>query len=413
MTAEIITIGDEILIGQITNTNSACIACELNLIGISVGRMTTVGDTKEEIITSIKEAAVRAEIILITGGLGPTSDDITKPALCEYFDTKLVFSHEVYSFVEAFLQKRGGTMNELNKSQAMVPESARLLLNPVGTAAGLWFEKDHKIFIAMPGVPFEMEKMMIDQVLPSINEKFDLPYIYHKTILTAGVAESKLAIDIADWEKQLPKSIKLAYLPTLGMVKLRLSGYGNEAVKDLVEEDVMKLQSLLGDIIYGYDQETLEIALGNILMQQNKTLATAESCTGGNIARLITSISGSSSYFNGGIVAYSNDIKHNLLKVPMELITNNGAVSKQVVESMAINILDIMNVDYSISISGIAGPTGGSVEKPVGTIWVAIASRKSVLSQKLQLGDNRERNIIRSSNMALNMLRLALLQNKI
>jgi nicotinamide-nucleotide amidase len=413
MVAEIITIGDEILIGQITNTNSQWMARELNLLGVKVGRMTSVGDTLDEIKNSLSEASNRANIILITGGLGPTSDDITKPALCEYFNTSLIFNEKIYANVDDFVSKRGGTMNELNKNQAMVPEAATILYNPIGTAAGLWFEKNNIVYVSMPGVPFEMEKMMTEQVLPAIKSKFKFPNIYHKTVLTAGIAESALAIKIESWENQLPNSIKLAYLPSPGMVKLRLSGYGNETIPEAVENEILKLQDQLGDTIFGFNNDTMESVLGTMLHKNNKTLAVAESCTGGNISKLITSISGSSAYFKGSIISYSNEVKEHQLQVPVELLQKYGAVSQQVAEEMALNVLKILNSDYSIATTGIAGPTGGSTEKPVGTVWISVASKKGVVSQKHLFSDNRDRNVARSSFTALNLLRLLLIQNKI
>jgi nicotinamide-nucleotide amidase len=372
-----------------------------------VNKIVTIGDTRQEILETLKESSANSNIIFITGGLGPTSDDITKPVLCEYFNTSLRFDEEVFSMVDQFVSKRGGTMNELNRGQAMVPVSAKIIKNKIGTAPGLWFEKGGVIYISMPGVPFEMEAMMMESILPLIKDQFQLPFIFHKTILTTGIPESKLAITIEKWEKQLSEGIQLAYLPSPGMVRLRLSGFGNETIKSTISAEIDKLKMILGNAIYGYDSDTMEIVVGNLLKSCNKTLATAESCTGGNVARLITSVPGSSDYFRGSIVAYSNEIKTNQLKVPIDLINNNGSVSKEVVEFMAINLLDILNCDYSIAISGIAGPTGGTIEKPVGMVWIAVASKdKNVVSEKFLFGDNRDRNITRASVAALNLLRI-------
>ena len=405
MTADILTIGDEILIGQIINTNSAWIAQQLNLLGIRVNRMVSIGDTRDEILNALAESSKRSNFVFITGGLGPTSDDITKPALCEYFNTTLRFDETVYSQIEEFLKARGGSMNHLNREQAMVPVSAKILNNVIGTASGLWFEKNDVIYISMPGVPFEMELLMQNKVLPELKAKFDMPFIYHRTILTIGIPESKLALTIEDWENQLPSNIRLAYLPSPGIVKLRLTAMGDPSVKDLVESEMPKLKEIIGNAMYGFDNDTMELVVGKLLVEKKATLSLAESCTGGNISKLITSVSGSSEYYKGGVVAYSNDIKTNQLNVPAELISKYGAVSQEVVESMAINVINIFESDYSIAISGIAGPNGGSAEKPVGTVWIAIGLKDGVKSQKIVFGDNRERNIARASIFALNMLR--------
>jgi len=405
MKAEIISIGDELLIGQIINTNSSWIATQLNLIGIMVNRVTAIGDSKQQILSSIDEAMHRSQIVLITGGLGPTSDDITKPALCEYFNTTLVFDAKVFSQIEIFLKIHGGSMNELNRSQALVPQNATVIQNYFGTAPGLWFRKNDTNFISMPGVPFEMEAMMLNNIIPEIKNLFKLPVIYHKTILTTGIPESKLALNIKNWENFLPKDIKLAYLPSPGIVRLRLSGFGTSLIKDRIEEEILKLKEILGDAIYGYDDDKLENEIGKLLTSINKTLSTAESCTGGNIARLITSVSGSSEYFLGGIIAYSNKIKIRNLGVDKEIIKEHGAISKDVVESMAKGAIKVLNSDYAIAVTGIAGPTGGTKEKPIGTTWIAVASNDNIISGKFSFGDNRERNIIRASIAALNMLR--------
>ena len=406
MTADILTIGDEILIGQITNTNSSYIARQLNAVGIAVNRMITIGDNKSEILSALKESGNRSDIVLITGGLGPTSDDITKPALCEYFNTELQRNDKVYAMVEKFVTRFGGNMNELNIAQADVPIAATIIYNQIGTAPGLWFEKDNVIYMSMPGVPFEMETMLMNDVLPQFKQKFNLPNIFHKTILTTGIGESKLALTIESWEKQLPHSFKLAYLPSPGMVKLRLSVYDGTNIEKNINEQITKLQTILGNAIYGFDNDTMESVIGDILKQNGKTVSTAESCTGGNISKLLTSISGSSEYFKGGVVAYSNDVKTNQLNVPSAIFEKFGAVSPEVVENMAKGAIALFNTDYSVAISGIAGPTGGTDEKPVGTVWIAVASKSDLKVQKFNFGDNRERNIARASMAALNMLRL-------
>jgi nicotinamide-nucleotide amidase len=408
--ADIISIGDEILIGQISNTNATYISNALNSIGISVNRITSVADNKKEIISILEETGQRSDIVLITGGLGPTSDDITKPALCKFFNTKLIFDKEVYKQVEEFLSKRSGTMNPLNKDQAMVPAKAKIIQNYNGTAPCLWLEKDKTIYIAMPGVPHEMAELIKNQIIPEFKLKFKLPYIYHKTILTTGIAESKLALEIKEWESQLPDGIKLAYLPSPGVVKLRLSAIGNNNVSSKVLDEVEKVKKILGNSIFGYDNDTMEVVVGRMLTTAGKTVSTAESCTGGNIAKLLTSISGSSAYFKGSIVAYSNEIKIKLLEVPENIINKHGAVSKEVVKDMALGAIKAFCSNYSIAVSGIAGPTGGTPEKPVGTVCIAVATDNgTVITENFLFGDNRERNIVRSSVAALNMLRKMLI----
>lgn len=411
MYADIITIGDELLIGQVVNSNAAWLGNQLNYIGIKVNRITSVGDLHNEIINILKEASSRSQVIIITGGLGPTSDDITKPALCEYFNTSLKFDDSVFKQIKTFVDKRGGTMNELNRNQAMVPSSATILQNKQGTAPGLWFEKDNIIYVSLPGVPFEMEELVKVYILPKLIEKFQLPSIYHKTILTTGIPELNLALLINDWEKQLPENIKLAYLPSPGIVKLRLTGIGDSTIIDSIKAEIIKLQSILKDLIFGFDDDTLEKLIGRLLSAKHKTVSTVESCTGGNIAKMITSVPGSSEYYVGSIVAYSNYIKINELDIPETLINQFGAVSKQVVESMATGAIKKLGSNYSIAISGIAGPTGGSDEKPIGTTWIAVASENTVISGKYIFGGTRERNITLASIKGLDMLRKLLLSN--
>lgn len=412
MKADIISIGDELLIGQVTNTNASWMALQLNLLGIQVNRITNVADSKSEIISILNEASERSSIIMVTGGLGPTSDDITKPTICDFFNTTLVFNEKVFSMVDSFIKARGGKMNELNKGQAYLPKSCEVIFNTVGTAPAMWFEKDNKIFVFMPGVPFEMQKLMTDSVLPKIKEKFNPAKIFHKTILTHGIPESTLAERIADWEKILPSYIKLAYLPSPGIVKLRLSVYNKDDGQEIIEAQIAKLKSVLGNSIYGYDSDSLELVVGQLLLEKKKYLTLAESCTGGNISKLITSIPGSSEYYKGGVVAYSNEIKMSELQVEKKILESFGAVSQEVVESMATRVLSKFKANYAIAISGIAGPTGGTAQKPVGTVWIAVASEKEVTSKKYLFGDNRERNITRASLTALNMLRLILIGEK-
>lgn len=404
MLAEIITIGDEILIGQITNTNASWIARELNMFGIRVSRMVSVGDAKNEIIDALTEASKRAGIIIITGGLGPTSDDITKPVLCEYFDSKLIFVKEVYEHVEKFIIARGSKMNDFNKGQAYVPEKCKVLFNHIGTAPGMEFKKDGCLYFSLPGVPFEMEALMKEKVILSIISEFKLKEITHKTIITQGLGESMLAETIAPWEKQLPSNVKLAYLPSPGIVKLRLSCYHEDNAIKVLDNEANKLNNFIGDYILSFQDETPEQILGRLLNAKNKTISTAESCTGGKISQLITSVSGSSNYFKGAVVAYSNEIKRDVLGVDENLLISYGAVSQQVVESMAAGALSKFKTDYAIAISGIAGPSGGTPDKPVGTVWLALASAEKVVSHKFQFAENRERNILRSAVIALGMM---------
>ena len=415
MKAEIITIGDEILIGQTVDTNSAWMANELNLVGTDIIRITSISDNKKEIFKALDNVTEDVDIILITGGLGPTDDDITKSALAEYFGADLVQNKDVLKHIEQFVIKRKAHMNERNVKQANVPENCKILTNTIGTAPAMLFEDNGKIIISMPGVPFEMKEIMKNHVIPLLKEKDNSFHIVHKVVLTQGMSESKLAEVLEDWESTLPIEISLAYLPSPGIIKLRLSAKGNDKtfIERLVNEELEKLQGIIPELICGYDLDSLEEVIGKSLIKLNKTLSTAESCTGGNIAHLITSISGSSAYFKGGVIAYSNEIKENVLSVSKSNIIDYGAVSKQVVEEMAKGIRELYNTDFAIATSGIAGPTGGTKEKPVGTTWIAIANRDKVISKRYIFGDQRERNIQRASLTALNMLKKLMLENEL
>jgi len=410
MKAEIINIGDELLIGQVINTNASWMAAQLNLAGIAVGQISVVADDAQHIMNSITEAYGRADIILLTGGLGPTKDDITKHTLCKFFDTKLVFDEASFQNIVKLFGSRDIPITGLNKQQAELPECCIPILNPNGTAPGMWFEKDNKIIVSMPGVPFEMKPMMTDKVIPSLAEKFDLPHIFHKTILTVGVGESFLAAILEDWENALPANIKLAYLPQPGIVRLRLSGRdaNKEEIVTAVENEVAKLVKLIPDLIFGYDDDSLEEVVGTLLKAKGLTLATAESCTGGYLAHRITSVPGSSHYFKGSIIAYANEIKMKFLSVKESDLSEHGAVSEEVVKQMAEEARLAIGTDYAIASSGIAGPDGGTEEKPVGTVWLAIAGPNGTLSKKFQLGDDRGRNILRATILALNLLRKVL-----
>jgi nicotinamide-nucleotide amidase len=417
MNVEIINIGDELLIGQVINTNAAWMAAQLNLSGFRVYQFTVVSDSRVHILQALAEAEKRAEVVLISGGIGPTKDDITKHTLCEYFNTRLVYNEEAYRDLEALFARRGYPVTELNRQQAELPETCTGIPNKLGTARGMWFEKVRPgggttIFVSMPGVPFEMKAMMADEVIPRLKHGFKTPCIYHKTILTQGVGESFLAAQIESWENALPAHIKLAYLPQPGMVRLRLSGEGSDesVLHQQVDSEIEKLLVLIPEHIFGYDEETLELIIGRLLKEQKATLATAESCTGGAIAQMITSIPGSSVYFKGSVVAYANEIKEHILGVSADSIEKHGAVSKQVVTEMAVSIQTKFNSDYAIATSGIAGPDGGTPEKPVGTTWIAIAAPGEVFAMQFLFGDSRERNIRRTSLQALNMLRKKLIR---
>ena len=408
MKAEIITIGDEILIGQIVDTNSAWMGQQLNLLGIEVYQVTSVHDSREQILKAISEAEQNADLVLITGGLGPTNDDITKDCLCEYFGTRLVFYPEVLEHVRSLLSSRNVVINKLNQDQALLPESCTKLPNSAGTAFGMWFERNNTIFVSMPGVPFEMEAILTEEVFPRLIKLGITQSIVHKTVLTIGLPESMLAEKIEKWEDALPGFIKLAYLPSQMMVRLRLSGYGTDeiALKAEIDKQVRELLTIIPEAVFGFDDDNLGIVLGRTLADMGKTMAVAESCTGGNIAQFITSNAGSSAYFKGGVVAYSNEIKNRLLGVPMELIDAVGAVSQEVAEAMALGAQRVLNADYTVATTGIAGPDGGTDEKPVGTVWIAVAGVSGVTSKKYVFRHNRERNIIRTTHTALNMLRV-------
>jgi len=408
MKAEIITIGDEILIGQIVDTNSAWMSQQLNLLGIEIYQVTSVHDNHDHIIKAIDEAGKNANLVLITGGLGPTKDDITKKCLCEYFETELVFHPEVLEHVRSLLSSRNVVINQLNRDQSLLPASCTVLHNSAGTASGMWFEKNGTIFISMPGVPFEMEAIMTEEVFPRLKQLEKSQSIVHKTVLTVGIPESMLAQRIEKWEDALPAYIKLAYLPSPMMVKLRLSGYGTDemTLKNEIGKQVDELLKLIPEAVFGYDNDNMGITLGRMLTIGGKTMATAESCTGGSIAQFITSNAGSSAYFKGGIVAYSNEIKNKLLQIPNEIIEEHGAVSQQVAELMVAGARIALNADYAVATTGIAGPDGGSDEKPVGTVWIAVGGPSGISSKKYVFKHNRERNIIRSTHTALNMLRI-------
>ena len=405
--ASIITIGDELLIGQVVDTNSAWMAQELNKWGIRVKRRVAVGDVWDEIWQALDEEEKQTDIILITGGLGPTADDITKPLLCKYFNGSMIVDEGARQNVINIFTRLNRPMIERNLKQAEVPDVCTVIPNKRGTAPGMWFEKDGKVFVSMPGVPHEMKGMMETDVIPMLLGKFRFPAIIHRTLLTAGVGESFLAEHIKDFEASLPGHIRLAYLPNYGMVRLRLTATGAE--KEQTERDVQTrfetLQSLVKEYMVTNEDEPIEKTTGRILEANNKTMCTAESCTGGYIAHLITSIPGSSAFYKGSVVSYANEIKKDLLGVEAETLQRVGAVSEEVVIQMAKGALAAMKTDYAIAVSGIMGPDGGSAEKPVGTVWVAIGSNQKVEAHKLSFRFDRMRNIQLTTANALNLLR--------
>lgn len=414
MKAEIITIGDEILIGQIVDTNSAWIGEQFNLNGIEIYQITSVHDDHDQILEAVQKAEDKVDLVVITGGLGPTKDDITKNVLCQYFNTRLVLHQPTLDQIIERFGKRGIDMNKLNHDQALVPESCTVLTNEMGTAPGMWFEKNNTIFVSLPGVPFEMKYLIEFELLPRLRKTGRTEAIYHKTVLTQGVPESMLAEKIAHWEDALPKHIKLAYLPNPMAVRLRLSAMGNnqELLKEQVDQEIRKLQQIIPESIFGYNNETLSEVTGRILAKNGKTLALAESCTGGYISHLVTAVAGSSDYYQGAVTSYSNQVKETVLKVNHNDIEKYGAVSKQVAEQMVAGVKSALNADYAISTTGIAGPGGGSPEKPVGTVWIAVSGPKSTQAVKyVFVGDNRHRNILRASQTALQMLRRMVLND--
>ncbi|RUT79897.1 competence/damage-inducible protein A [Ancylomarina longa] len=412
MQAEIITIGDEILIGQIVDSNSAWMAKELNKNGISIAKIASISDQQSEIVAALQDSLERVPLVFITGGLGPTNDDITKKTLSDYYGMSLIQDDALYEKIKLRLEKYGIPMNRFNREQALIPDKARILLNNFGTAPCMWFEKDGKVAISMPGVPFEMKGIMINEVIPAIKAKYNSLSIFHKTIMVQGIGESVLAEMLSEWEANLPQSIKLAYLPSPGLVRLRLSTRGeNKQILELeIEKQVAALQEIIPNNIFSLEDLPMELVVADLLMKKNCSVGAAESCTGGYIAHLFTSHAGSSDYFMGGVVSYSNEAKQNILHVKESDLLKHGAVSKAVVEQMAEGARQILNVDYAIATSGIAGPDGGSDEKPVGTIWIAVASEKGIVSEKLQLYKIRERNIRAASLKALNLLRIQLLK---
>ena len=415
MLAEIITIGDEILIGQIVDTNSAYISKELNKIGVQVYQITSIQDDRKHILNALEDAKNRVDIVLVTGGLGPTKDDITKETFCEYFDDTLVESPEVLQNIKDIFSKYiKKEPLAANLRQAMVPSKAEVLQNPNGTAPGIWMEKDDTVFVSMPGVPYEMKHLLTEEVFPRIIKKFNRPHIYHKTLLTYGLGESAIAERIEDWENNLPNDIKLAYLPSLGRVRLRLSskGFDEKALKEAVDSEMDKVSKLLDDIAVGYESETSIVERVALLLTQKKqSLSLAESCTGGSIVKEITAVPGASSYLMGSIVPYNTHKKVTVLGVDETLIHKYTVVSAPVAEAMAQQVSKLFGTDYGVATTGIAGPTKGDGKDEVGTVFIAIASPKGVISEKFSFGNNRERVIIKATNKAFEMLLKEILKN--
>ncbi|HET8809267.1 MAG TPA: competence/damage-inducible protein A [Flavobacteriaceae bacterium] len=408
MTTEIITIGDEILIGQIVDTNSAFISKELNKIGIEVRQVTSVSDEKQHILSSLKNAAENAEIVIVTGGLGPTKDDITKQTLCGYFEDELVFSEEAFKNIEKLFAGFGNApISEMNRQQAFLPSKAKMLLNEHGSASGMWFEENGTVYISLPGVPLEMKALMRNEVLPKLQEKFKRPFIVHKTVLTYGMGESTIAEKIAAWEENLPSFIKLAYLPGYGMVRLRLSARGTDEVflKENIEARLVSLHKLIGANIKGYEgEDSLQVQIAKLLTAQNRTLATAESCTGGKIASLFTENPGASSYFKGSVVAYATTAKTNLLGIPASVIEKHSAVSEETSAEMAKKAQNLFQADYVLATTGNAGPTKGDSDAEIGTVFIALASPKSVKTFSYKFGNHREKVINKAVNKSFELL---------
>lgn len=415
MKAAIVTIGDEILIGQIVDTNSGFIAKSLDKIGIETYEMLSISDNKQHILDTFSLLQNKVEVVIITGGLGPTKDDITKHTLCDYFEDTLVRNTDVENHVIELIERAlGREASQINKDQALVPSQCTVLHNQVGTAPGMWIKKENTVFISLPGVPYEMKYLIENQVIPKLVQEYQRPYIIHKTILTYGQGESHVAERIEDWENQLPECIKLAYLPSPGRVRLRLTarGINKQQLEDTIAENVKSLDAIIHDIIVGFEEEdTIEVVLGRILKDKKLTVATAESCTGGKIAQLLTSVSGASAYFKGSIVSYATESKINVLGISKDVITQHSVVSKEVASAMALNVQKIMQADYAIATTGNAGPTKGDADAEVGTVCIALATPNGVIVEEFNFGQPREKVIDRAVIKSLEMLQKEILKN--
>jgi nicotinamide-nucleotide amidase len=411
--AEIITIGDEILYGQILDTNTQWISLELDKLGIKTIRKSSVGDQASEITQILQEASSRADIVFITGGLGPTKDDLTKKVLADFFNCGLAMHPEALQDVTEFFAKRGRELSNINRDQALLPTKAQFVPNKQGTAPCMWFEEKGVIWVSMPGVPFEMKAIMETEVLPRVIKHFKTPVIFHKVIKTVGIGESYLSDLIQEWELSLPSHIKLAYLPSLGIVKLRLTAFGDDldSLSADVETELARVMPLISSYVFGYEKEELAEVVGHILRKTKTSLGVAESCTGGHLAHQFTQISGSSDYFTGGIVSYANQIKMEQLGVSASILSEFGAVSEPCIRAMAEGARKVLGTTYALATSGIAGPTGGTEEKPVGTVWIALAHPEGVITRKLQLAGTRMQNIHMTSLASINLLRRFLLHD--
>lgn len=414
MNVHIVTIGDEILIGQITDTNSAWIAQQLNLHGIRVQGMSSISDEMDDIVNTLKHVTQQADIVLLTGGLGPTKDDITKKAIANFYETGFVFSQDTYDRILQFFERLGRSTTDAHREQCYMPQNASLLTNKMGTAPGMWFDEQDKVVISMPGVPYEMKYLMEYEVIPQLLQRFPTQPIAHRTIQTIGEGESRIAKRIETFENNLPNNVKLAYLPSLGKVRLRLTAKGEAAATLEAQLDalVQELVPQIKELVFGYEKDSIESVVGQLLKERGLTLSTAESCTGGYVAHKITAIPGASAYFQGGVVAYANEIKEQQLGVRSETLAKHGAVSQQCVEEMAEGVRECFQTNIGLSISGIAGPTGGTPDKPVGTIWIAVANAERTQTRKLQLSKKRMLNIEYTTNQVLNMVRQMVLEEK-
>lgn len=412
MTAEIITIGDELLIGQVVDTNSAWMGRTLNEAGIRVGRIVSVGDEAAEMAAAFDEAFARADLVLVTGGLGPTRDDRTKHVLAKYFGTTLVRDEATYEFLERMIRERGMRFNELNRAQADVPAGCTVLPNRHGTAPGMWLERGGKVLVSMPGVPFEMKALVTDEVLPRVKAHFRLGAVVHRTAITYGIPESELALRVAPWEEALPPALRLAYLPAPGGIRLRLSAYGGaeegEALAAEVDRRFAALAALIPDHFLGFETASLEASVAARLAERGESLSIAESCTGGALAARFTALAGASSYLTGGVVAYSNEVKVNVLGVSAADLERHGAVSEPVARAMAEGVRRLTGSTYALATTGVAGPGGGTPDKPVGTVWIALATPSGTFAEQRRFGQEREHNIQRTASAAIDRLRVYL-----
>jgi nicotinamide-nucleotide amidase len=415
MKAAIVTIGDEILIGQIVDTNSGFIAKSLDKIGIETYEMLSISDNKQHILDTFSLLQNKVEVVIITGGLGPTKDDITKHTLCEYFEDTLVRNTDVENHVIELIERAlGREASQINKDQALVPSQCTVLHNQVGTAPGMWIKKENTVFISLPGVPYEMKYLIENQVIPKLVQEYQRPYIIHKTILTYGQGESHVAERIEDWENQLPECIKLAYLPSPGRVRLRLTARGSnkQQLDDTIAENVKSLDAIIHDIVVGFEEEdTIEVVLGRMLKEKQLTVATAESCTGGKIAQLFASVPGASTYFKGSVVCYATEVKMNVLGISMDLIAQHSVVSKEVASAMALSVQKIMQTDYAIATTGNAGPTKGDADAELGTVCIALATPNGVIVEEFNFGQPREKVIDRAVIKSLELLQKEILKN--